>query len=179
MNKYTYTRWGHYCVIINNSLWQGKKDSASGTRGYRFKIVRKQHVSELYVSTSQGQAKRPDQLMAMQYEDNLEMNVMFATAKAGRSAQPILWQCSSKTTCKWTFCLPQPRRGKAPSPAYGNAVPKNYNGKAAKTKHGEVSYRLSTLLYHNKIITVVNPPEQESGKFVYNLSTLLCYNQIL
>ena len=44
---------------------------------------------------------------AMQREPASEL--FFALGKAGRNAWPSLWQCSVKTTSKYTFCLLQPR----------------------------------------------------------------------
>ena len=60
-------------------------------------IAQKQTRSEQYVCLSQGQAKRPAQLVAMQRKHMVKLNNKIATAKVRRSARPGLWQCSGDT----------------------------------------------------------------------------------
>ena len=59
--------------------------------------AQRQTGSEEYVCLSQGQAKRPAQLVAMQRKDMVKVNNKIATTKARRSARHGLWQCSGDT----------------------------------------------------------------------------------
>ena len=46
---------------------------------------------------------------------NLQVSTISPSAKARLRAQPSLWQCSAKTSTRWTFCLLS--QGQAKSPA--------------------------------------------------------------
>ena len=90
---------------------------------------------------------------AWQCKEKLQVNNIFASAKARQNAQPSLWQCSGNTCWKWTITLPsqgqvirparpmalhcrettcnetfqapRPRLGLSPGLAYGTALCEN------------------------------------------------------
>ena len=66
-------------------------------RGKGSMTLQRQTGSEQYVCLSQGQAKDPAQLVAMQRKHMVKVNKKIATAKARRSAWPGLRQCSGDT----------------------------------------------------------------------------------
>ena len=59
--------------------------------------VQRQTASEQYVCLSQGQAKRPAQLVAMQWKHKVKAKKRIATAKAKQNASPSLWHSTAKT----------------------------------------------------------------------------------
>ena len=59
--------------------------------------VQRQTASEQYLCLSQGQAKRPAQLVAMQWRHWVKVKKKIATAKARQNARPSLWHYIAKT----------------------------------------------------------------------------------
>ena len=66
-------------------------------RGKGSTTVQRQTRNEQYYCLSQGQAKCPAQLVAMQRKHMVKVNNKIAIAKARRSARPSLWQCKGNT----------------------------------------------------------------------------------
>ena len=101
-------------------LFEPRPSDAPGT--VYGNIVQRQPANEQSICLSQCQAMCLASLTAIQCKQNLQMNNLFASAKARWCARPSLWQYNANKTYKWTIYLPQPRPSNAPSSAYGNTV---------------------------------------------------------